>query len=189
MGSSKSKQSLSAEDLAFLRTHTKFDEKTIKGWFKGFKQDCPDGKLTPTQFIDNYKKLFPKGTNADDFCSHIFRTFDKDKNGFVDFKEFLLTINVTSTGTADEKLKWAFKMYDIDDDGVIVEDEMVKIVRAIYDVIEAGKMKPIDSPEERARTIFKRMDTNNDCHVTEEEFVTGCLQDEELKKMLAPTVQ
>ena len=32
-----------------------------------------------------------------------------DKNGFVDFKEFLLAIDVTSTGTPEEKLQWAFR--------------------------------------------------------------------------------
>ena len=34
---------------------------------------------------------------------------DRDKNGFIDFKEFLLAIDVTSAGTPEEKLKWAFR--------------------------------------------------------------------------------
>ena len=33
-----------------------------------------------------------------------------------------------------------------------------------------------------------RMDENGDGHLTEEEFLRGCLQDEELSKMLAPNV-
>ena len=41
--------------------------------------------------------------------NHIFRTFDTDKNGYIDFKEFLLAIDITSAGTAEEKLKWAFR--------------------------------------------------------------------------------
>ena len=33
-----------------------------------------------------------------------------------------------------------------------------------------------------------RMDENGDGHLTEDEFLSGCLQDEELSKMLAPDV-
>ena len=47
--------------------------------------------------------------NAEDFCSHVFRTFDSDDNGFIDFKEFLLAIDVTSAGSPEQKLNWAFR--------------------------------------------------------------------------------
>ena len=108
MGCIKSKQGLSQEDLEFLKTHTRYDENTIKEWYKGFKQDCPNGRLTPPKFVDMYKLFFPSG-NAEQFCDHVFRTFDTDKNGFIDFREFLLAIDVTSAGTPEEKLKWAFR--------------------------------------------------------------------------------
>ena len=39
----------------------------------------------------------------------IYRTFDTDKNGSIDFKEFLLAIDVTSNGCPEEKLNWAFR--------------------------------------------------------------------------------
>ena len=42
--------------------------------------------------------------------------------------------------------------------------------------------------QERAKNIFSRMDENGDGHLTEEEFLRGCLQDDELSKMLAPNV-
>ena len=45
----------------------------------------------------------------EEFSDHVFKTFDKDKNGFIDFKEFLLAIDVTSTGSPEEKLEWAFR--------------------------------------------------------------------------------
>ncbi|OAD58826.1 Neuronal calcium sensor 2 [Eufriesea mexicana] len=101
--------------------------------------------------------------------------------------EFLLAIDVTSSGTPEEKLKWAFRMYDVDGNGVIDIQEMTKIVQAIYDMLGAcSSNRPADSAEERAKNIFARMDENNDGQLTEEEFLKGCLQDEELSKMLAP---
>ncbi|XP_044596645.1 uncharacterized protein LOC123273311 isoform X2 [Cotesia glomerata] len=102
-------------------------------------------------------------------------------------QEFLLAIDVTSSGTPEEKLKWAFRMYDVDGNGVIDIQEMTKIVQAIYDMLGAcSSNRPADSAEERAKNIFAKMDENNDGQLTQDEFLKGCLQDEELSKMLAP---
>ena len=77
-------------------------------WLALTRIDCPDGKLTANSFRKIYSKCFPSG-NVNEFCDHVFRTFDTDKNGFIDFKEFLLAIDVTSTGSPEEKLEWAFR--------------------------------------------------------------------------------
>lgn len=37
MGCFGSKDRLSKEDMDFLKTHTRYDETTIKEWYKGFK--------------------------------------------------------------------------------------------------------------------------------------------------------
>ena len=84
------------------------DVGNFQEWYKGFISDCPNGKLTPSAFVKIYSQCFPSG-NARDFCDHIFRTFDTDGNGYIDFKEFLLAISVTSSGSPEEKLNWAFR--------------------------------------------------------------------------------
>lgn len=60
-------------------------------------------------------------------------------------------------------------------------------VQAIYDMLGAcSSNRPADTAEERAKNIFAKMDENNDGQLTQDEFLKGCLQDEELSKMLAP---
>ena len=49
-----------------------------------------------------------------------------------------------------------FRMYDVDGNGVIDQDERTKIVQAIYDMLGAGAVKPTDTAEERAKNIFNR---------------------------------
>merc|ERR1712134_107267 len=174
------------EDLEFLKAHTRYDENTIKEWYKGFKQDCPNGRLTPVKFVDMYKMFFPSG-NATEFCDHVFRTFDSDKNGFIDFKEFLLAIDVTSSGAPEEKLNWAFSMYDVDGNGWIDLPEMTKIVKSIYKMSGLKRrQQEMESPEERAEAIFKKMDHNSDGKVTRDEFVGTCLEDAKLIELLTP---
>ena len=108
MGNQAGKERLSKADVEFLKANTRYDEDTIQQWYKGFMKDCPEGKLSPPMFIQIYSKCFPCG-NAEEFCAHVFRTFDSDKNGTIDFKEFLLAIDVTSSGSPEEKLNWAFR--------------------------------------------------------------------------------
>ncbi|KRG06802.1 neuronal calcium sensor 2 isoform X2 [Drosophila mojavensis] len=122
-------------------------------------------------------------TFADIFCFRNYQKICISRNR----PEFLLAIDVTSSGTPEEKLKWAFRMYDVDGNGVIDIQEMTKIVQAIYDMLGAcSSNRPADSAEERAKNIFAKMDENNDGQLTQDEFLKGCLQDEELSKMLAP---
>jgi len=91
------------------------------------QRDCPNGQLTRDKFLEVYSSFFPQG-NADKFCEHVFRTFDSDNSGKIDFKEFLQAINITSSGKPEQKLEWAFNMYDVNGDGTIEPSEMSEII-------------------------------------------------------------
>ena len=190
MGCVECKQSstfLSGEKLEFLKAYTRYDDATIKEFHKSFMENCPTGQLTRDKFIDLYK-LFIRTGNAEQYCEHVFRTFDIDQNGVIEFDEFLLDLHVTSSGTAEEKLTWAFRMYDVDGNGVIDPEEMLKVVQAIYDMLREDATEPMSMAEERARKIFRQMDVNRDGQLTEAEFLRGCLEDDELSKLLAPNM-
>jgi hypothetical protein len=50
----------------------------------------------------------------------------------------------------------------------------------------SGGKVPADDAATRAKIIFERMDHNNDGHLTEDEFLAGCMEDEELSRILSP---
>jgi Ca2+-binding EF-hand superfamily protein len=100
----------------------------VPGLLYVLQNDCPKGQLTREKFLQVYSSFFPQG-NAERFCEHVFRTFDSDQSGKIDFREFLLAINITSSGNPEQKLDWAFHMYDVNGDGSIEPSEMAEIIR------------------------------------------------------------
>ncbi|XP_055898829.1 neuronal calcium sensor 1 [Biomphalaria glabrata] len=176
MGKRASK--LRPEEVEELKSHTYFTESEIKQWHKGFRKDCPDGKLTLEGFTKIYQQFFPFG-DPSKFANFVFNVFDENKDGFISFSEFLQALSVTSRGTVEEKLKWAFRLYDLDNDGYITREELLDIVDAIYRMVGESVTLPEEenTPEKRVNRIFQVMDKNKDDQLTFEEFLEGSKED------------
>merc|ERR1719510_1149540 len=123
--------------------------------------------------------LYPDG-DPDKFGDHVFRAFDTDGNGYIDFKEFMLAIYATSGSTIEDKIRFVFRIYDIDMNGEIDLAEMEKIFSVIYDIVDL----PSEQSRSAAREVFDTIDANKDGILSEQEFLTACTKREELFNLL-----
>ena len=78
-------------------------------WYRRFLDECPEGELSKTQLHQMYSRILPK-EDPTMIVNHLFRIFDRDNSGSIDFSEFVLATDITSSGTPEEKLKWTFRV-------------------------------------------------------------------------------
>ncbi|XP_052000386.1 visinin-like [Xyrauchen texanus] len=180
MGNAKS-SAMSKEILEDLKLTTKFSENELSQWYENFQKQCPSGRITPEEFKMIYDRFFPE-SDTTSYAQHVFRSFDTNDDGTLDFKEYIIALHMTSTGKTERKLEWAFSLFDVDKNGYITKSEVGDICLAIFKLIpkEEQEKLPADenTPEKRADKLWSFFNKNDDERLAEGEFIQGILDSE-----------
>jgi len=137
--------------------------------YKSFKSQFPGNSLSKDDFIKlALQSSWGKGKEKE-ILEQLFRAFDKNKNGTIDFKEFLLgTVMCTAAGiTPEEKIKFYFEALDLDNNGVLSYDE---ITIALDFLVKSKKVKLVDSTKKLTEEIFLFVDADKDNKITSKEL-------------------
>ncbi|XP_057212655.1 Kv channel interacting protein 3a, calsenilin isoform X1 [Triplophysa rosa] len=169
------------EGLEQLQAQTKFTKKELQSLYRGFKNECPSGLVDEETFKTIYSQFFPQG-DATTYAHFLFNAFDLDRNGAIRFEDFVIGLSVLLRGSVTEKLNWAFNLYDINKDGYITKEEMLLIMKSIYDMMGRYTYPSVrdEAPSEHVEKFFQKMDRNRDGVVTIEEFIETCQKDENI---------
>ena len=107
-------------------THSGFNETQLKKLAQRFNRLDQDsnGKLS----VDEIKNEIPL-LAQNPLVDRIVQILDKNKDNQVDFEEFMLGLSsFTVSDNKKEKLKFAFKIYDMDEDGFISNSDLYNVL-------------------------------------------------------------
>lgn len=182
MGSRNGKPVLTDSDKAELARTSGVPDEQIADMFNNFTKNHPNGKLNKHNFKDMMSQALPQ-KDMSKLEKHVFRVYDTNGDGVIDFVEFMIVFHVLSEGSPEQVLRKIFRVFDVNSDGSISIKEMQRLVADLYGLMEHRDPHQA-SRELIATTAFREMDTNDDGQVTGDEFVAAVLAKEELSKKL-----
>jgi len=155
-------------------------EDLIRHQYKDFMNLCPEGNMTKEKFLQLAEQAL--GGEASFLVDVMFRVFDDDHSGSIDFEEFILALNATKMTTAEEKLQWIFNVFDKDGGGSIDASEIHEMVVGLCTLsgIEVTKVEADQCTSE----IMEAIDVDNDGDVTKEEFILNARKSDFIANLL-----
>ncbi|XP_056156564.1 guanylyl cyclase-activating protein 1 [Lampris incognitus] len=153
-------------------------------WYRKFMTECPSGLLTFYEFKRFFGlKNLSETSNA--YVMAMFKTFDMNNDGYIDFMEYVAALSLVLKGGVQQKLRWYFKLYDVDRSGCIDREELLLIIKSIRAITGADHDM---SAEDFTNMVFDKIDVNGDGELSYEEFVEGIQNDEMLLATLTESL-
>jgi len=155
---------------------THFDPEEIKRLGKRFRKLDLDNSGTLS--VEEFMSLPELQQNP--LVQRVIEIFDTDGNKEIDFKEFIEGISQFSVkGDKFAKLKFAFKIYDIDQDGFISNGELFTVLKMMV----GNNLKEVQLQQIVDKTMIQ-FDTDLDGKISFEEFCNAVGKMDVDKKMV-----
>ncbi|CAJ0935207.1 unnamed protein product, partial [Mesorhabditis belari] len=159
---------------------------TSRGTIGSFAQELTQGLRYTKKELKEYRQLFAMfdtdgsgaignqelkqamisiGISANETeIDNIIKEVDADGNGEIDFEEFCACMKKSQTiarSTNEELIRECFQIFDLDQNGVISEDEFKYIAK------EVGNFD-----DELAEKVFRELDISSNGHLTGDQFAS-----------------
>jgi len=182
--------SLGTKQISELKKETgdRLTKADIKRYHKFWHDLYPSGEMSKDGF-KKFADIAMPNKQEDADVDYLFRAMDKNGDGKITFKEFLMFQSITAPTTkpleVKELIELAFTMYDEDNDGYVTAEEMRDSLTNMF----KAKGLNTDSPEikkvidQRIKNLLELADENGDNMLTAEEIMKACEKDPSLLVM------
>ena len=179
---------MNRESINYVVQKTDLTNEEAEQYYENFIHNYPDGKIDKRAFRRFMKKGFPE-ENIEQLEKHIFRIYDANNNGTIEFREFMIILTIMSKGTPQENLEQIFRFFDPNNDGTISKEELYQVVKDLQTLtgnFDCGNCE-FQEGTNKALTekAFEEMDKDGDSKITKEEFIQACLSNEKITSCLA----
>ncbi|KAL0149793.1 hypothetical protein M9458_054841 [Cirrhinus mrigala] len=99
--------------------------------------------------------------------------------------EYVAALSLVLKGGVQQKLRWYFKLFDVDGSGCIDREELLLIFKAIEAI---NGVEQEFTAEELTDMVFSKIDVNGDGELSLDEFIEGIQADEVLSVMLTQSL-
>ncbi|TSS11538.1 Ubiquitin carboxyl-terminal hydrolase 32 [Bagarius yarrelli] len=110
----------------------------------------------------------------------LFHAFDENRDNHIDFKEISCGLSACCRGPLAERQKFCFKVFDVDRDGVLCQEEIHEMVVALLEVWKDNRTDSIpelqSSVSDIVDDILKAHDTTRKGHLTLEDYQIWSVQ-------------
>ena len=105
---------------------TNLNKHQIKFFYRSFKQECPFGVIDESAFKQIYAQIFLMGDSTK-YAHFVFIAIDAEGKGAITFGDFIEFLSGMANGGLSQRLEWIFQFYDINKDGRIDREELLKV--------------------------------------------------------------
>ena len=144
--------------LLFIASRLEENEiNNLKKTFEAFNLQ-KDGQISYEELKKGLKELNCQKITDEELCE-LFKSIDVDKNGKIDYTEFLAATLQKKTYLKEERLYEAFCNFDLDGCGKITKEELMNV------------LKSDPSQESEIENIIKSIDKNGEGSINYKEFL------------------
>lgn len=143
MGATESQplSSLTPAEVALLSSSTHYSDEEIVQLHQQFSFDIGGPAVSASVFA---AFLATAGVLDPVVPALLFRGFDADRDGIITFTELVRGLSAMTRGTNDERIRFAFRMYDEQGTGVVGRDSLIANLRALRRAF--GPLHPYHGP-------------------------------------------